>query len=132
MNKDVEYYMSLPYRMEIYPDAEEGGYTVCYPDLPGCLTCSETLEGAVLNARDALRVWVEGTLEDGMPIPDPTPYNYYSGQFKLRMPKSLHRDLARHARDEGISLNQYCLYLLSMNDARHTYSAAPKNNAAAL
>ncbi len=41
----------------------------------------------------------------------------YSGQFKLRIPKSLHRSLAERARQEGISMNQYCVYLLSRNDA---------------
>ena len=43
--------------------------------------------------------------------------DYYSGQFKLRIPKSLHRSLAEHAKEEGISMNQYCVYLLSKNDA---------------
>lgn len=132
MNKDVEYYMSLPYHMEIIPDEDEGGYTVCYPDLPGCLTCSETLEGAVANVRDALRVWIEAMLEDGLPIPEPTTYSQYSGQFKLRIPKSLHRDLARHAAAEGISMNQYCLYLLSMNDARHLQQSSSERKALAL
>lgn len=41
----------------------------------------------------------------------------YSGQFKLRIPKSLHRSLSMHAKEEGISMNQYCLYLLAKNDA---------------
>lgn len=41
----------------------------------------------------------------------------YSGQFKLRMPKSLHKSLAEHSKKEGISMNQYCVYLLSKNDA---------------
>ena len=45
------------------------------------------------------------------------PGENYSGQFKLRIPKSLHRSLAEHARQEGISMNQYCVYLLSRNDA---------------
>ena len=35
--------MRLPYRMEIVPDGVEGGYTVIYPELPGCMTCGETL-----------------------------------------------------------------------------------------
>ncbi len=39
------------------------------------------------------------------------------GQFKLRIPKSLHRSLTEHARREGISMNQYCVYLRSKNDA---------------
>ena len=41
----------------------------------------------------------------------------YSGQFKLMLPKSLHRSLAEHSQREGVSMNQYCVYLLSRNDA---------------
>lgn len=47
----------------------------------------------------------------------------YSGQFKIRMPKSLHRSLSLHAKSESISMNQYCNYLLSMNDAKHLANA---------
>lgn len=118
MNQGLDYYLSLPYHMEIYPDTEEGGYTVTYPDLPGCLTCGETLEEAFANAEDAKREWIAGTLEEGRIVPEPDSLHEYSGQFKLRIPRSLHRDLAEHSRREGISMNQYCLYLLSMNDAR--------------
>lgn len=53
MKKTIDHYLALPYRMEVVPDTEEGGFTVWYPDLPGCLTCSETVEGAIANARDA-------------------------------------------------------------------------------
>ena len=49
---------------------------------------------------------------------NPEPENdKYSGQFKLRIPKSLHKLLAEHSKREGISMNQYCMYLLSRNDA---------------
>ena len=57
--KTLNEYLALPYRMEIVEDREEGGYVVSYPDLPGCLTCGETIESAVENARDAKRVWAE-------------------------------------------------------------------------
>lgn len=40
----------------------------------------------------------------------------YFGQFKLRIPCRLHRLLAEHSKKEGISMNQYCVYLLSRND----------------
>ncbi|MBO7094447.1 MAG: toxin-antitoxin system HicB family antitoxin, partial [Spirochaetia bacterium] len=40
----------------------------------------------------------------------------YSGQFKLRMPKTLHRLLAEKSKREGISMNQYCLFLLSRTE----------------
>ena len=111
--------------MEIIPDTEEGGYTAWYPDLPGCLTCAETLEGIITNALDAKEAWLEAALDEGIEIAEPSHetderISKYSGQFKIRMPKSLHRSLAVHAKAEGISMNQYCNYLLSMNDAKHT------------
>ncbi len=105
-------YMELPYRMEIVPDKEEGGYAVAFPELPGCMTCGKNLESAVSNAEDAKKAWLEAALEDGL--------DDYSGQFKLRIPKSLHRQLSEHSKREGISMNQYCLYLLSRNDAIHS------------
>ncbi|MCR5782353.1 MAG: toxin-antitoxin system HicB family antitoxin [Clostridia bacterium] len=124
--KTIEYYMSLPYRLEIIPDVEEGGFGARYPELPGCITCAETLEGVIANAEDAKRVWLEAALEDGVEIAEPSQdqdLSEYSGQFKLRMPKSLHRSLSVHAKEEGISMNQYCLYLLAKNDTAHTAKA---------
>ena len=113
--KTVDYYMNLPYKMEVVADVDEGGYVVSFPDLPGCLTCGNTVEEAVQYAEDANRSWLEEAVEDGLEIKEPTEQLSYSGQFKLRLPKSLHKSLAEHAREEGISLNQYCIYLLSKN-----------------
>lgn len=120
--KTIEYYMALPYRMELVADVEEGGYVVSFPDLRGCISSGETVEQAVANANDAKQEWIAAALEDGYEIPEPTASDEYSGQFKLRIPKSLHRQLAEHSRREGISMNQYCLYLLSRNDALMTVS----------
>lgn len=119
MNKTLEYYMNLPYRLEIVPDREEGGYTAYYPDLPGCITCSDTINGLIANMEDAKKAWLEAALADGLVIQEPGEKDLtdYSGQFKIRVPKSLHKSLSLHAKDEGISMNQYCVYLLSMNDA---------------
>lgn len=66
---------------------------------------------------DAKKAWIEAALESGIEIHEPESLDDYSGQFKLRIPQSLHRTLAEHSKREGISLNQYCLYLLSRNDA---------------
>lgn len=122
MKKTLEYYMSLPYRLEVIPDTCEGGFSARYPDLPGCITCADSLEKVVSNAMDAKKAWLESALEDGIEISEPMPVpdlSEYSGQFKIRIPKSLHRSLSLHAKEEGISMNQYCLYLLSKNDAVH-------------
>ena len=110
-------YMALSYRMEIAEDKEEGGFVVSFPDLPGCITCGETIETAIANAEDAKRAWIAAALEEGLEIPEPDSLAGYSGQFKLRIPRSLHRALAEHSQREGVSMNQYCVYLLSKNDA---------------
>ena len=118
--KNLEYYMSLPYRMEVVPDIEEGGYMASFPELPGCLTCADTMEELIVNAQDAKKAWLEASLEDGDIIPEPIvgeETREYSGQFKIRMPKSLHRSLSLRAKAEGISMNQYCIYLLSKGDS---------------
>lgn len=117
--KKLNDYRSLFYRMEIVADKDEGGYVVSFPDLPGCLSCGETIDFAVANAQDAKEEWLRAALDGGIEIPEPDSLEGYSGQFKLRMPKSLHRKLAEHSKREGISMNQYCLYLLSQNDAYH-------------
>lgn len=62
---------------------------------------------------DAKRCWFTACLEDGIPIPAPTRLEDYSGQVKLRLPKSLHRLLTQKSSEEGVSMNQYCVYLLS-------------------
>ena len=126
--KTVEYYMSLPYSIEIIPDREEGGYTACFPDLRGCLTCAETIDELIRNAEDAKRTWLEAAIKEGIDIPEPEKdgLSEYSGQFKIRMPKSLHRTLAIHAKREGISMNQYCNYLLAKNDAEYSLTRGVK------
>lgn len=116
MTRTLNEYMAMPYRMEVVEDKDEGGFVVSYPDLPGCITCGETVESAVENALDAKRAWIEAALEEGIEICEPDSLDTYSGQFKLRIPKSLHRSLVEHSRKEGVSMNQYCVYLLSKND----------------
>ena len=51
--KTLNEYMSMSYKMEIIEDQDEGGFVISYPDLPGCITCGETIESAMQNAKDA-------------------------------------------------------------------------------
>ncbi len=118
--KTLSDYMKMPYRMEIVEDYDEGGFVVSFPELPGCISCGESVETAVANAQDAKKAWLEAALEEGIQVQEPDSQEDYSGQFKLRIPKSLHRALAEQSRREGISMNQYCVYLLSKNDALYT------------
>ena len=118
--KTLDEYLKKPYRMNIKEDKDEDGYMVSFPELPGCITCGETIESAVKNAEDAKKEWLMAALEDGVEINEPDDIEKYSGQFKLRIPKSLHKSLSEHSKKEGISMNQYCLYLLSKNDVLYS------------
>ncbi|NSW91672.1 MAG: toxin-antitoxin system HicB family antitoxin [Firmicutes bacterium] len=115
--KNLEYYMGLNYKIEIVKDEREGGYLLSIPELKGCLTCADNLEKGMEMLEDAKKQWLMAALESGYEIPEPNALENYSGQFKLRLPKSLHKELAEKSKQEGISMNQYCLYLLSKNSS---------------
>lgn len=123
MNKNLAYYMGLNYKIEIIEDKEEGGYAFRCPELPGCITCADTVERGLELIEDAKRCWLTACIEDNMSIPEPAQLDDYSGQFKLRIPKSLHKALAERSKQEGISMNQYCLYLLSSGTNESDMSA---------
>jgi antitoxin HicB len=118
MMQDLDRYLRLRYPVEIV-QAEEGGYFAHIPDLPGCMAQGETIEEAMRSLEDAKRAWIEVRLEDGLEVPAPhEPVEEYSGRFLMRVPKSLHRELAMRARREATSLNQYVLHLLSLGLGR--------------
>lgn len=71
------------------------------------------MEEAYRNIREAMEGYLKVKLEHGDPIPEPVPEDEYSGKFNLRIPKSLHKQLADLAKAENISLNQYVLYKLT-------------------
>jgi len=60
--------MKLIYPACFYP-CEEGGYTVTFPDLPGCITEGDTLSEAVDMAIDAAAGWLLDSVEENEQIP---------------------------------------------------------------
>ena len=61
----------------------------------------------VANAEDAKKSWLSAAIEDNIEIAEPESVDSYSGQFKLRLPKTLHKTLAEDSKKEGVSMNQY-------------------------
>ena len=100
-------YLDAPYVRMIIPNAEEGGYLAEVLELPGCITDGDTLEEAYRNLEEAMAGWIEASLENGRPIPEPVGDKEYSGHFPLRMSTELHRAAALRAMQEGVSLNQW-------------------------
>jgi predicted RNase H-like HicB family nuclease len=50
----------------------DSDYGVSFPDFPGCITAGMTLEEAQRMAAEALAFHIEGMIEDGDAIPDPS------------------------------------------------------------
>ncbi|MEG2246460.1 MAG: type II toxin-antitoxin system HicB family antitoxin [Peptostreptococcaceae bacterium] len=50
----------------------DDGVSVEFPDLPGCITCGDTTEDAIKNAKEALGLHIYGLEEDNELIPEPT------------------------------------------------------------
>jgi len=110
--KNLEYYVKLKYPFVLDQD-QDGSYFIEYPDLPGCMTCGATIEGVLEMGEDAKRCWISSALQAGDFVPEPKIAVEYPDNFKLRLPKTLYRQLSANANAEGVSMNQYCLYLLS-------------------
>ena len=60
--KTIDDYMNMPYRLEIVPDMEEGGYVAHFPELPGCITCADTMEDVIKEAMDAKWAWLDAMI----------------------------------------------------------------------
>jgi antitoxin HicB len=110
-------YLALDYPVHFVADPD-GGYVAVFPDLPGCLTQGETLAETATMAEEARALWLEVEYDRGKEIPLPSYPEEHSGQFRLRLPKSLHRQLAESAELDGVSLNQYVVMLLARGEAQ--------------
>ncbi len=130
MDKTVEYYLGLPYTIELIAEPA-GGWFVAVKELPGCMSEGDTPEEAIQMIRDAMCGWIEISLADGDPIPEPRELDDYSGKFVVRVPRTLHRQLVEASADEGVSLNQLVNVLLAQGvsqpaPARRAAPPAPR------
>jgi antitoxin HicB len=98
------------YEVDIVPN-EHGGYYARIPDFPTIFTGGRTPDEAMRNALEAIELMIEEHKERALPIPDPL--ESFSGQFNVRLPRSLHRELVRRAERQGVSLNGIIGFLLA-------------------
>ncbi len=62
------------YFAQFYPQEEGTGYSVIFPDMPGCNTCGDDLQEAMQMAMDALTGYLEVAKDRGEEIPEPSDY----------------------------------------------------------
>src|SRR4029453_10168708 len=64
-------------------------------------------DDAIERASEAMAAWLVTARREGKDVPEPKTAQSHSGRLLLRMPQTLHAELARTAEREKVSLNQF-------------------------
>jgi len=115
------------YEIDLVPN-EHGGYYARIPDFPTIFTGGPTPDEAMRNALEAIELMIEEHQDRGLPVP--SPLGSYSGQFNVRIPRTLHRELVRRAEIQGVSLNALVSFLLTQGTGVETESRSGRRRAA--
>lgn len=119
LKKDLNYYLNLPYKMEIEPISEDegGGYFARLPQFGLSITGDgDTIEEALEMLEKFKKRSFKRYLEENRIIPEPKDEKQlddYSGRILLRTPKALHQMIAINATKNEVSQNQYINFLLN-------------------
>jgi predicted HicB family RNase H-like nuclease len=116
-----------------WSDDDQAFVATCV-ELEGLSGLGDTPEQALSEVNVAVELALEEYAAEGQPFPPARQLAEYSGQFRLRLPKSLHAMLAMRAESEGVSLNalvQSCLaYSLGDIEARAAEIRIPAKHVA--
>ncbi|MHC1713164.1 MAG: type II toxin-antitoxin system HicB family antitoxin [Solidesulfovibrio sp.] len=104
---------TYPFEISLLGEEDGPGYLITFPDLPGCMSDGATVEEAIQNGVDAEQSWLNAARKWGDAIPEPGKGTNKTGEFRTRVPKSLHAKLARQAEIEGVSMNTLTVALLA-------------------
>ena len=103
------------YSMQLFFSEEDNEYVALVPEFPHLSALAATPDDAVREAQVAVEAFLEDMVEAGEEPPPPQVLEGFSGQIRLRMPRSLHRRLSGRARMEGVSLNTMIVTLLAQS-----------------
>jgi predicted RNase H-like HicB family nuclease len=95
------------YSFNIAWSEEDGEFVATCPAFPGLSALGETEMDALAEAKTAVDLFIRTYQAKGIRLPEPNVIQEYSGQTRLRLPKSLHQLAAKLAELDGVSLNQF-------------------------
>jgi antitoxin HicB len=101
------------YSMQLFWSEEDGEYVALVPEFPYLSALAATPQKAVREAVMVTEAVLEGLVEQGLEPPEPQILSSFSGQMRVRMPRTLHQKLAGRARMEDVSLNTLIVSLLA-------------------
>jgi antitoxin HicB len=101
------------YSMQLFWSEEDGEYVALVPEFPHLSALAETPAKAAEEATLVTETVLEVLSQDGQTPPKPQTLSSFSGETRVRMPRSLHQKLAGRALMENVSLNTLMVTLLA-------------------
>ena len=106
-NKNLDYYLNLPYTYIIeWSDIDEC-FLGSIVELERNMTCGQTREEVLSNLKEALVSYITTSLENNMEIPEPLKIKDFKGNITYRTSKERHYQLAKQANLCGKSINAF-------------------------
>ncbi|PIP78473.1 MAG: hypothetical protein COW85_04035 [Ignavibacteria bacterium CG22_combo_CG10-13_8_21_14_all_37_15] len=116
-NKSLGYYLNLPYKIDLHFEPGDKTWVAAHPELGSgtCYAIGVSIDEALQLLEEEKKFIIEFALNEEKEIPEPVfeTEDLPSGQFVLRVPKTLHKKIKDLAEKENISLNQYVAFVLS-------------------
>jgi len=116
-NKTLNCYLGLPYKIELKFEPEDSSWMATHPELgrDSCYAIGDTQEEALKRLEEEKRFVLEILIKRGIEIPEPKSEedNLPSGQFVVRIPRTIHQKIKDISEKEKVSLNQYVVSVLS-------------------
>jgi len=94
------------YTYRVTWSAEDGEHVGSCIEFPSLSWLAETPEEALAGIRKVVFEVMDDLEASGEPVPVPLAEKRYSGEFRVRIPPELHRQLALMAAEQGVSLNR--------------------------
>jgi antitoxin HicB len=105
MNKDLNYYLNLPWSYRFEWSEVDNCYVASIDELKGCMSDGETIEEATAMIKDALKSYIDCSLHHGDQIPEPVKILDFKGKIHFRTTPQKHYMLDKKAKACGDSMN---------------------------
>lgn len=105
MDKNLDYYLNLPYSYIVEWSDEDQCYLGSIVELEKHMTCGNTPEEVIINLKDALKAYILTSLANNMEIAEPLKMTDFKGNITYRTTGEKHYHLAKAAKMLDVSIN---------------------------
>ena len=107
------------YSVDVAWSEEDAAFVAVSPEWEGLSAVGSTAAEAAAELERAIALAVDVSVGEGAVLPAPRLRVPYSGQFRVRLPQSLHAWLSEEAAREGVSLNSFVMACLAQARGGH-------------